>query len=186
MEKQVKEVNRWKIPQLAIERHSHLNIIKSGIEEIKVYSPCPHEELISTLLGPVVNTTPANDYNVLPETNSAYANLITDISTDDAEVLLEKKIRSVLKGLQPYRERPSKDRSTRFAAGQLAFNQTPSHENNVANYSYWCIKPLNSNLSAGVFLLGQIVYICQEDKPVETSITNCSNAFVMLNITNMT
>jgi len=125
MEKKLKEVNRWEKPHLAIATpHSDLNIIKCSTDEIKVYSSLPHEEIINSLLGPVASTytqASSNESEMLPDTDSAYANFLTDMSTENDEVLSEN-IRSVLKGLQPYRERPSKDRSKRFAAGIMPGN----------------------------------------------------------------
>jgi len=159
MKKQLKEMNRWENPHLAIAtRHSNLNIIKNNIEEIKVHFELKHDEIIDALLGCVADTTlaPSSDTEMLPDTESAYANFITDICTVNDESLSEKNIRSILKGLQPYRERPSKDRSKRFAAGEIPFDQTPPSEHNVKNYSYWCVKPLTSSLrSACLFLLAQ-------------------------------
>ena len=93
---------------------------------------------------------------------------------------MRKNIRSVLKGLQPYREKPSKDRSKRF---DIPFNSTISEEHNLVNYSYWCINCMTSSLqSAKVFLLGQILCIPQDNKPVDSSISNCPSTSVVLYI----
>ena len=85
--------------------------------------------------------------------------------------------------MQPYRERPSKDRSRRFIAGDLPFDQSVPSEHDLYNYSYWDIKPATSNLqNARLFLLGQVVYISEDGKPVDSSLMNCSNTSVMLDI----
>ena len=69
-----------------------------------------------------------------PDTDSAHANFITDICAEDDQPVSRKNIRSILKGLQPYRERPSKDRSRRFIAGDLPFDQSVPSEHDLYNY----------------------------------------------------
>ena len=63
------------------------------------------------------------DSEMHPYTDSAYANYITDICAEDDQPVSRKNIRSIPKGLQPYRERPSKDPSRMFIAGGLPFDQ---------------------------------------------------------------
>ena len=184
MENKLKDVNRWENPHLAIEtRHSNIAII-SNKKDIKVNSPIPHGEIINAILGPRNSAqTPIVDSEMHPDTDSAYANFITDICAEDDQLVSRKNIRSILKGLQPYRERPSKDRSRRFIAGDLPFDQSVPSEHDLYNYSYWGIKPATSSLqNARLFLLGQVVYISEDGKPVDSSLMNCSNTSVMLDI----
>ena len=52
----------------------------------------------------------------------AYANFITDVAVTESDDVLPpspKRVQMCLKDLQPYREKPSKDRSKRFAVGDL-------------------------------------------------------------------
>ena len=70
----------------------------------------------------------------------------------------------------------AEDRSKRFAAGELPFNEKIPSEHNVVTNSYWCIKPVTPSLnSAQLFLLGQILYLSQDGKPVRSSMCNCPN-----------
>ena len=187
MEQELKKGKKWDQLQLPIELpQSNVTIITSDRSEISCITPLPHDQVIDLILGPVPNSSVAvsnvDETCTLPEVDAAYANLLTDLSTEN-ESLIARNIHSVLKGLQPYRERPSKDRSRRFAAGEIPFNKKTSSEHDVINYRYWCIKLTNPILySAKLFLLGQILYVCQDDKPVDSSVSSCPNTYVMLDI----
>ena len=121
----------------------------------------------------------------------AYANLIADVtvtesdpeSSADSSPPSPKRIRSLIKGMQPYRERPSKDRSRRFAAGQLPFSAAPDPAYDVKNHQYWAVHATERVLrNTKVFLLSQIVYISEADKPVSHSIKANPNTSVVLNV----
>ena len=61
-----------------------------------------------------------------------------------------KKVTSLLKDLQPHRERPSKDRAGRFAAGDLYSDMAIPEHHDLAEFQYWTTLLLNKEL--------QIVY----------------------------
>ena len=99
----------------------------------------------------------------------------TDVSREDSNNVCGKGIvfnearesvgiTTLLKGLQPQREVPSKDRGRRFAAGNLAGN-CPLYldGNEVREFTFWTLYPDKKALSnAKVFLLGQITLIILE------------------------
>ena len=178
--KEIQREEKWDKPSISIEHNSDIVLIKANKSEIICNSPLLHDQLIDSSLGPLTQPSAVN-VSVDPELASVYANLLTDLVLNNDEPILRKNIRSVLKGLQPYREKPSKDRSKRFAAGDIPFNSTISEEHDLVNYSYWCIKCMTSSLqSAKVFLLGQVLFISQEDKPVDSSMSNCPSTSVVL------
>ena len=116
----------------------------------------------------------------------AYANLLTDTSLDEIQnecTVSAKQVQSMLKDLQPYREKPSKDRSKRFAAGELPLNAEVDTSYDVQNYQYWTIYPNNPAIkSANVFILSQIIHISESEKPVQHSMRGNPNTYVMLNV----
>ena len=73
---------------------------------------------------------------------------------------------SILRDLQPHREHPSKDRSKRFAAGDLHRDAAiPENHDDVVEFHYWAVMPLTKLLKAAkVFILGQVVYLSNGDQ----------------------
>ena len=154
-----------------------------------------HDKLITCILGPLPNSPPASPPNSTSDqlsqadTDEAYANLITDLSpitNPESPVPTNKKttvVQSLLKGMQPYREKPSKDRSRRFAAGQIPFDKEPAVEHNVKCHDFWAIFPTDKIVkSAKVFLLGQLLYISESGKPVISSMSNNPNTAIVLDM----
>jgi len=75
-------------------------------------------------------------------------------------------VTSLLRGLQPHQEKPSKDRGKRFAAGELSGN-LPLHTdgNDVEVLQFWTLFPSSQALkNAQIFLLGQISLIVSNGK----------------------
>ena len=61
----------------------------------------------------------------------------------------------LLKGMQPYRERPSKDRRKRFC---VSGDSSVPDSHDVCTYQFWAITPQNKMIAkAKCFVLGQIV-----------------------------
>ena len=85
----------------------------------------------------------------------------TEISLSDIQDLCASDVHgvknSLLKDLQPHRERPSKDRSRQFAAGDIPTDlATPSH-NDLREFECWAVLPIGKNLKhRKVFLLAQV------------------------------
>jgi hypothetical protein len=90
MESVLKFKEKWDSPQLAVESSpTGLTIIKKSKDEIKVRTPIPHDQIIRAVLGPLDSTTLPNTVaaNTAPELESAYANLITDLTVSDDDSL---------------------------------------------------------------------------------------------------
>ena len=86
---------------------------------------------------------------------------------------------SIIKGLQPQREKPSKDRGKRFAAGEL-FGNKQTTGNEVEELQFWTLYPQSKVLkSAKLFLLGQISLILNEGKPCSSAENNNSTEIVL-------
>ena len=66
---------------------------------------------------------------------------------------------TLLKDLQPYRKKPSKDQLKWCAVGELHANKQLPEDHNVREHSYWTVYPSKKAVKdAKYFLLGQIVY----------------------------
>ena len=80
-----------------------------------------------------------------------YANYVTDgvITLDDNPTT--NSVKSFLKSMQPYREKPSKDRSKRFAAGNLPLDTESPETHDVTVFQYWTVFPPNKVLRSASF-----------------------------------
>lgn len=110
---------QWISPNIAIEKPENIPII----EYDHVSTTCPiselHDQLIEQVLGPVAASQPSNSSNGHnDDIHEAFANLIMDMEYTS----LPKQMPTMLKATQPYREKPSKDRSKRFMVGSLPFD----------------------------------------------------------------
>ena len=64
----------------------------------------------------------------------------------------------LLKGMQPYRERPSKDRRKRFWVSNIYGDSSVPDSHDVCTYQFWAIIPQNRMIAkAKCFVLEQIV-----------------------------
>ncbi len=94
-----------------------------------------------------------------------------------------KMIAKALKQAQPYRERPSKDRSRRFMVGELPLDHVVNDDHDLITNQFWTIHPSNTVLhSAKVFLLSHILYIAESGKPKNSSIKSNLNPKTILNM----
>ena len=183
----LKEKNEWDSPTITIEPlPSNLSLLAEGVP---LAAPAGQDLdcLIDRILGPS-NTVPVTHPDDQNGSNiaDAYANLLTDTSLDEIQdecTVSAKQVQSMLKDLQPYREKPSKDRSKRFAAGELPLNAEVDTSYDIQNYQYWTIYPNNPAIkSANVFILSQIIHISESEKPVQHSMRGNPNTYVMLNV----
>ena len=55
--------------------------------------------------------------------------------------------RHMLKKLQPYREKPSKDRRKRFCVGKIYGDEGIPTDHNVSIHQFWAVNPQNTKLS---------------------------------------
>jgi len=163
------------------------------------------DDIINKELGAMVSTEPdtatlTND-SMPDDSNQALANYLVDIMpcTVDKDQSLSsrgkvldshgEKIRTttLLKGLQPHREVPNKNRGKRFAAGDIAGDR-PLHEpgNSIEELQFWLVNPVSQTLQkAKVFLLGRITIILDQGKPCSSAENNPS-VEVILPCTNTT
>ncbi len=154
------------------------------------------QQIITARLGPTPESDPVCDDQSSEEYHQALANLITDINLTDqcsqpgddlvSHGTIERngskvKVTSLLKDLQPHRERPSKDRSKRFAAGDMHRDKPVPENHNLVEFQYWAVMPLQKQLQAAkVFILGQVVYISEGDKHCRSASTENPNVFVIV------
>jgi len=81
--------------------------------------------------------------------------------------------RHLLKCMQPYREKPSQDRSKQFCAGNIYGDQRTHSDYYVYLHQFWFLNPQNLIFSkAKCFIVGQIVgmfhlgTLCDSEKNV--------------------
>ena len=175
---------QWENPNIAIEeRPSDLSIIADKSASRSAATPSLHEELIDSILGPCSATQTPPTIEEHTGINEALANIIMDMDHATDEASLPRKVSTLLKAVQPYRERPSKDRSKRFMVGDLPFDAASDNEHNLYINHYWTIYPTDLVVrSAKVFLFGYILYIAETGKPKTSSITSNPNTEVILSL----
>ena len=93
------------------------------------------------------------------------------------------RVTSVLSSLQPQREKPSKDRGKRFAAGTLIFNkEVVADDTSVSEFQFWTLNPNSAGLRAAkIFLLGQISLIMNGSTPTRSN-ENCPDTYVVATV----
>ena len=163
-------------------------------------------KLIEAELGPIqempVQLQPASTSSIVNPQDDSYqalANLLVDthlISHQDTHLstpstskgLLPSPsgvsihVTSLLKDLQPQREKPSKDRSRRFAAGDMPSDVCIPTEDEVQEFQYWALYPGKKSLqNARVFLLGRIILILKDGKPIRSA-EKCPDTSVILTV----
>ena len=159
-----------------------IEVVKSqkDLENLPIIS---FEEIIKNELGPISQNeecqvaSQSDEDNIM--TNQAYANLLLDVSASDTE---PQYMTSYVRGLQPQREKPSKDRSRRFAAGNLRGNEGTTSiddDNELKEFDFWIIFPNATYRNAKIFLLGQIVIIMKGGNAVRCASHNADTVVVM-------
>ena len=199
-----KEGKQWKTPDIPLDDvPPEINIITS-LSQLKPPEDGFLKATITRELGQLTSIEQATQRISIPEdaANQALANFLVDIavipsteSNDLSDTLSHippkgnvsnsqgetARLTCLLKGLQPQREVPSKDRGKRFAAGDLAGNK-PLHipGNEVQELQFWTVFPTSQALrNAKVFLLGQISLILSEGKPCQNAEKNPSTEVVL-------
>ena len=139
IEKSLKEWDNPNIPISPPPPHSNLlKTLESGqVSTPKSYSADEIDSVISSILGPIHTTesvdTSSSVHSMPADIEQAYGNFVTDVSLDSDDnssiTCTTKEVSKLLTGMQPFRERPSKDRWKRFATGDLPFDkQIPCHQ----------------------------------------------------------
>jgi len=200
---------QWECPSVPLDNvPSCINIV-SSLKDTKQLDETFIESIITKELGPMSSARiPASNEmaQASPQSSDyqqALANLLLDISPVSSEstgispdttsscatvnsgkIVCDGKplsVTSLLRGLQPHREKPSKDRGKRFAAGELSGN-LPLHidGNEVEVLQYWTLFPSSQALkTAQIFLLGQISLILTNGKPCHNAENNPSTEVVL-------
>ena len=188
----LKKAKEWDNPTVALPPPpSNLNLITALNQKITPWTEEDLQDAMDSILGPAPEVplpSPSQDEYTLTNADieQAYANYVTDglVTLDDDPSI--NSVNTLLKGIQPYREKPSKDRSKRFAAGNLPFDTEVLESHDVQIYQYWTVLPTNKFVrSANVFLLGQIIYLSESAstcKPVRSSIKANPNMSAILNV----
>lgn len=193
--------NQWLQPDIPFDAFlDNVNII-SNTDDVHALSEHFISELITQELGPLncrnigTETTSNASEQLTDDSNQALANYLIDImpTTINSDKSLTSKgmvydskgdhIRAttLLKGLQPQREIPNKNRGKRFAAGELVSNK-PLHieGNDVEELQFWTLYPMVQALKhAKMFLLGRISLILNEGKPCTNAENNPSVQVVL-------
>ena len=148
------------------------------------------EKELSSVSNEETESSNSPNPNSTPDTHQALANYLVDIMplTIDKDQSLSYKgkvfnfegeqIRAttLLKGLQPNREAPNKNRGKRFATGEISSNK-PLHVsgNSIEELQFWSVHPTSQALrKARIFLLGRITLILNEGKPCPSAERNPS------------
>lgn len=177
----LKKEKEWENPKIGIE-HSKVDaaLLLPAFAPTKSFTPSEFDKLIAIHLGDkALPTIPNQETSAQTiDTNQASANLITDLEEDQS-----LSVRKTLKLLQPHREQPSKDRRKRFAYGHIPGDTVDNGDNNLTLYQYWAIQPSKPSVrKAKCFLLGQIIYITQEERVVQSAMKENKNVEVMLSL----
>ena len=108
----------------------------------------------STMIGSLHCTTPiCESTDVHNDCNEAICNLLMDIDLEryDGAINPTKHASTVLKHLQPYREKPSKDRGKRFHCGSLYGDAEKPENHDIELFEFWAIKPTSKVLCRAHF-----------------------------------
>ena len=115
------DLDQWEQPDIAIEGTSDISAISVDYSPSdEVLSPDLYNEIITSILGPQIQSNESNlsGENSPINIDEACANLIMDMDhiSEEAEptCTVHSKISTLLKHSQPYRECPSKDRLTLY------------------------------------------------------------------------
>ena len=187
-----------------------INLIKELGQNINVPEEDVYERLIEHVLGPIpvldndsVASSSSSDKQQTMGYEESLGSLVSDISlqavypgtvnqgqlqectsSDGADNSNSKVcVSKLLKDLQPHREKPSKDRSRRFAAGELHADKQLPEDHSVREHSFWTVYPSKQVLrDVKVFSLGEVTCILQESKLINSTCNKNHLATVMLNI----
>ena len=131
----LKMSSEWDSPNIGIDLPpSDMSTVTAAVCTTSTCTQQLFDILVEKILGSTTNTTSASNADstqlTYPDIAEAYANFLTDVTVmecDDITSPSSKQVNTFLKDLQPYREKPSKDRSRRFAAGDLPLNSEAEH-----------------------------------------------------------
>ena len=94
-----------------------------------------------------------------------------------------KHASTVLKHLQPYREKLSKDRGKRFHYGSLYGDAEKPENHDIELFEFWAIKPTSKVLCrAHFFFIGQIIGMMDSEKSCNSNLSSNKNLQIMFEI----
>lgn len=182
----LKKNKEWDYPTIAIEDSKEKPpLLADSSAQILGIALDKFDTLIEGILGPKPNSLvypPTGHASV--DVDEACANLLMDMEPigDQQTSTEHNDLVQVVKYSQPFRERPSKDRSKRFIVNNLPFNVANS-EHDVEISQFWTVHPMDKYLrSNNFFLLSNISYIVESGKPKDSSIKSNPNTKVVLNM----
>ena len=193
MAKELRRHKEWGKPKLCIEvAEGNVNVLQDA-DTLANPDPELPAKLIQHILGSVEEYVQNSDSGP-EEYSEAVAALITDMtvesrgSTPVSKGSIEHDGKSIpvshiLKDMQPHREKPSKNRGTRFAAGELVADKEVSKEHDLRENQYWLLHPQHCELRrAKVVLVGQILCILKEGKICKSSCANNPSTSVIATV----
>ena len=138
----------WENLKVGIEKQSSdMSIVCDyNLSSLSNCSVSTLDQLIDTLLLSQQAITD-NVEQAPPQVAQAYTNYLNDILPEaDTSACSSTISNTHIKCLQPHRERPSKDRSKRFAAGDLPLDSIPSSLHDLWLYQFWTVHPSKASL----------------------------------------
>ena len=182
MAKFLKKKEKWLSNDIIQESAYEKVAVVTCESDLQAVPPINFQAIIEKELGPLENNESRSECCELEETsimtNQALANVLIDASTN----VPPKHMTSYLRGLQPQREKPSKDRSRRFAAGGLRGNEglPIDDDHQLQEFQFWMLFPNSTSYrNAKIFLLGQIVVLLRGGNAVRCAAHNGDTDVVM-------
>ena len=154
---------------LVVERCQHMHMAASSSSN-------------STMIGSLHCTSPiCKSTDVHTECNGAICNLLMDIDLErfDGAMNPTKHASTVLKHLQPYREKPSKDRGKRFHCGSTLKNQKIMTSNCL---SFGLLSQPVKYYAMHNFFIGQIIGMMDSEKSCNFNLSSNKNLQIMFEI----
>ena len=183
----LKQHKQWKNPSVPLEDKPSTLEVAQSLSDLKAITPDQIAALIERELGPLTEQSPSNTPLQEEEYREALANMLIDIelpgisnTSTVRDISNTSTVRSVLRGLQPQREVPNKNRGKRFATGELAANVSNIAGHSVEEFQFWTVYPTSSGLvDAKIFLLAQVNILLSEGKPCKSAEKNPSTEVIL-------
>ena len=123
-----------------------------------------------------------HDQAVQENTIEAVCNLISDVNMDTIDQH-SANASSLLRDLQPHKEKPSKDRRRRFHGGGLYGDQATPANHGVSSFDFWAIHPSKNLLRKLRYsLIGKIMLLMDQDISCNTGSSSNPNLTAIFEI----
>ena len=174
----LQKIEEWDKPHICIPKRKNGVALVCNESDLKV---AHSENVFDVLMEKVLDVASLEseestsiEGNLSDDINEAFSVMLTDADSDgtcrfdsipsDIDISTPLTVpkpgeaRHMLKNLQPYREKPSKDRRKRFCAGKIYGDGGVPTGHDVSIYQFWTVHPQNAKIfKAKCFLVGQIV-----------------------------